>query len=157
MVCGYYLLVECGFTQQMVRRTSRVCLIARRTLILRINIPSIVSLKEVQEYPEDFDGVVVGSPANWWTHLLSWYLHLNQVSLVGSSRYISATEWSDVVAPEVMKQCDALDGVGLYDGQDSTLSPQLTTSSSLLTALSTIRASASAYLFDIPRLPPFTG
>ena len=106
-----------------------MCLIARRApTILPTNIPSIVSLKEVQEYPEDFDGVVVGSPANWWTHLLSWYLHLNQVSLVGSPRYINATEWSDVVAPEVMKQCDALDGVGLYDGQDSTLSPQLTIS-----------------------------
>ena len=61
--------------------------------------------------------MVVGSPANWWTHLSGWFLHLNQVSLVGSSRYINASEWADVVAPEVMKQCDALDGVGLYDSQ----------------------------------------
>ena len=81
-----------------------------------INDPSIVSLKEVQEYPEDFDGVVVGSPANWWTRLMSWFMHLNQVNLVGSPRYINATEWSDVIEPEVMKQCDALDGVCLHNG-----------------------------------------
>ena len=78
------------------------------------HILSTVSLKEVQEYPEDFDGVVVGSPANRFTHLSGWLLHLNQVSLVGSPRYISASQWSDVVAPEVMKQCDALDGVRVY-------------------------------------------
>ena len=72
----------------------------------------LASLKEVQEYPEDFDGVVVGSPANWWTHLMSWMLHLHQISFEGSTGYISASEWSDVIAPEVMKQCDMLDGVG---------------------------------------------
>ena len=76
--------------------------------------------------------MVVGSPANWWTHLMSWFVHLNQVSLVGSSRYINETEWSDIVAPEVMKQCDALDGVSLYNG--SRFSPRLTASSSFPTA-----------------------
>ena len=85
--------------------------------MLPTNVPSFGSLKEVQEYPEDFDGVVVGSPANWWTHLMIWFMHLNQVSLVGSSRYINTSEWSDVVALEVMKQCDALDGVSLYNSR----------------------------------------
>ena len=37
------------------------------------------SLKEVQEYPEDFDGVVIGSPANWFTHLTGWSLYMNQI------------------------------------------------------------------------------
>jgi feruloyl esterase len=26
-------------------------------------------LKELQAYPEDFDGVIAGSPAYWWSHL----------------------------------------------------------------------------------------
>ena len=70
------------------------------------------SLKEVQEYPEDFDGVVIGSPANWFTHLTGWSLYMNQiVQPATSSRFLTPSEWSDIVAPEVMKQCDALDGV----------------------------------------------
>ena len=73
------------------------------------------SLKELQAFPEDFDGVVVGSPANWWTHLTSWSLHLNQVvQPANSSRFVTPDQWANVIAPEVLKQCDALDGV-CYD------------------------------------------
>ncbi|MBV8935039.1 MAG: tannase/feruloyl esterase family alpha/beta hydrolase [Alphaproteobacteria bacterium] len=28
------------------------------------------ALMEAQRYPDDFDGIIVGSPANFWTHLL---------------------------------------------------------------------------------------
>ncbi|OBZ72428.1 putative feruloyl esterase B-1 [Grifola frondosa] len=34
-------------------------------------------LKEVQDFPDDFDGVVVGSPANWMAHLQGWSIHMN--------------------------------------------------------------------------------
>ena len=26
---------------------------------------------ESQRYPEDYDGIIAGAPANYWTHLLS--------------------------------------------------------------------------------------
>ncbi|KAH9943685.1 feruloyl esterase-like protein [Amylocystis lapponica] len=65
------------------------------------------SLKEVQMFPDDFDGVVVGSPANWQTHVNSWGMHLAQeVQPSDSAHFISRHTWVD--------QCDSLDG--LADG-----------------------------------------
>src|SRR5262249_38818230 len=29
------------------------------------------ALMEAQKYPEDYDGIIAGAPANYWTHLLS--------------------------------------------------------------------------------------
>ncbi|EIN04104.1 tannase and feruloyl esterase [Punctularia strigosozonata HHB-11173 SS5] len=69
-------------------------------------------LKEVQMFPEDFDGVVVGSPANWMTHVQPWSLHVNGlVQPVNSSGWISADTWQNLIHNEVLKQCDGLDGV----------------------------------------------
>ncbi|CCM04314.1 uncharacterized protein FIBRA_06485 [Fibroporia radiculosa] len=66
-------------------------------------------LKEIQTFPEDFDGVVVGSPANWQTHLQDWSIHMN-LDVRPASRFINASQWIHVVHPEVLRQCDALDG-----------------------------------------------
>ncbi|RPD61212.1 feruloyl esterase-like protein [Lentinus tigrinus ALCF2SS1-6] len=72
-------------------------------------------LKEVQEFPEDFDGVVVGSPANWWTHLQAWSIHMNLNTEPSTSpHFMTEDMWQDVIAPEVMRQCDEYDG--LTDG-----------------------------------------
>ncbi|KAI0710198.1 feruloyl esterase-like protein [Earliella scabrosa] len=69
-------------------------------------------LKEVQEFPEDFDGVVVGAPANYWTHIQAWHLHQNlNVQPSTSPHFMTEDMWLNVIAPEVMRQCDALDGV----------------------------------------------
>ncbi|KAL1944835.1 hypothetical protein VTO73DRAFT_2455 [Trametes versicolor] len=69
-------------------------------------------LKETQLFPDSFDGMVVGSPANWFSRLVSWGAHLSQlVEPATSSRFIPEATWKNVIAPEVMKQCDALDGV----------------------------------------------
>ena len=46
------------------------------------------------------------------THLQPWSIHINLNTLPETSaRFIPASVWSDVIAPEVLKQCDALDGV----------------------------------------------
>ncbi|HEX4773489.1 MAG TPA: tannase/feruloyl esterase family alpha/beta hydrolase [Bryobacteraceae bacterium] len=66
------------------------------------------ALVEAQRYPEDYDGIVAGAPANYWTHLLSnaaW----NNLHLAGSG-YISAAKLPAVEAAS-LSQCDALDGV----------------------------------------------
>ncbi|KAI0631068.1 feruloyl esterase-like protein [Trametes polyzona] len=69
-------------------------------------------LKEIQLFPDSFDGAVVGSPANWFSRLVTWALYLNQlVSPATSPRFIPEEKWVDVIAPEVMRQCDDLDGV----------------------------------------------
>ncbi|KAI0661668.1 feruloyl esterase-like protein [Cubamyces menziesii] len=73
------------------------------------------TLKEVQDFPDDFDGVVVGSPANWQTHLQAWSVHMNlNTEPTTSGHFMTADMWSNVIAPEVMRQCDELDG--LKDG-----------------------------------------
>ncbi|TCD70446.1 hypothetical protein EIP91_003527 [Steccherinum ochraceum] len=75
-------------------------------------------LKEVQRFPTDYDGVVVGSPANWMSHLQGWSVHIsNLIMPVGSPQFISPAMWADVIHPEVLKQCDGLDG--LKDGMIS--------------------------------------
>ncbi|KAJ3008471.1 hypothetical protein NUW54_g3142 [Trametes sanguinea] len=72
-------------------------------------------LKEVQDFPDDFDGVVVGSPANWQTHVQAWSVHMNLNTEPSTSQHFMTEDmWSDVIAPEVMRQCDELDG--LKDG-----------------------------------------
>ncbi|KAK7684531.1 hypothetical protein QCA50_012478 [Cerrena zonata] len=72
-------------------------------------------LKEAQRFPEDFDGIIVGSPANWMAHLSPWGIHVNlQVMPFDSPRFIPADTWTNVIHAEVLKQCDAIDG--LEDG-----------------------------------------
>ncbi|KAI0819411.1 feruloyl esterase-like protein [Trametes gibbosa] len=72
-------------------------------------------LKEIQLFPDSFDGIVVGSPANWMSHLQPWSVHMSlNVLPETSSRFITPDMWVNVIGPEVMKQCDALDG--LTDG-----------------------------------------
>ncbi|EIW55266.1 tannase and feruloyl esterase [Trametes versicolor FP-101664 SS1] len=69
-------------------------------------------LKETQMFPDSFDGAVVGSPANWMSRLVSWGAHLAQVvEPATASHFIPEATWKGVIAPEVMRQCDALDGV----------------------------------------------
>ncbi|KAK7691095.1 hypothetical protein QCA50_006198 [Cerrena zonata] len=69
-------------------------------------------LKEVQEFPDDFDGAVIGSPANWATHLFSSIVRSNlNVLPTTSSRWISENMWRNVIHPEVLRQCDELDGI----------------------------------------------
>ncbi|RDW77522.1 hypothetical protein BP6252_05575 [Coleophoma cylindrospora] len=66
---------------------------------------------EAQKYPLDFDGVLVGAPANWMTHLPAWDIRvaLEQFPTSKASN-IPYTMWS-VIHEAVLDQCDALDGV----------------------------------------------
>lgn len=66
---------------------------------------------EVQRYPSDFDGVLVGAPANWMTHLPAWDIRVALEQFPSSKpSYINSTLWS-VIHKAVVAQCDALDGV----------------------------------------------
>jgi len=73
------------------------------------------SLEEVQSYPGDYDGVMIGSPAYLGTRLDASYLQLNLwVQPSTSPNWIPADTWYNVIHPEALRQCDALDG--LADG-----------------------------------------
>lgn len=71
-------------------------------------------LKEIQMFPEDFDGVVAAAPAWWTSHLQPWSLEVGLWNLpVDSPTHIPSTLFP-AIAKEVMRQCDPQDG--LMDG-----------------------------------------
>lgn len=68
------------------------------------------ALMEAQRYPEDYDGIIAGAPANYWTHLLAdavWDL----LALLGEKdAYIPASKLPAIQAA-ALAACDSLDGV----------------------------------------------
>jgi hypothetical protein len=68
------------------------------------------ALMEVQRYPADYEGVVAGAPAYYWTHLLSAGLYDMTALLNDPGNYIPANKLPLVEAAN-LEACDALDGV----------------------------------------------
>jgi Tannase and feruloyl esterase len=71
------------------------------------------ALMEAQRYPEDYDGILAGAPANFWTHLLSSALWDAQATTSDRASYIPASKLP-ALANAVNSACDAQDG--LADG-----------------------------------------
>ena len=65
-------------------------------------------LMEAQRYPEDYDGIVVGAPANAFTHEGLWANELAEDFDHGG--YIPAAKFP-AIAQAVLAACDAIDGV----------------------------------------------
>lgn len=68
------------------------------------------ALMEAQRYPADYDGIVAGAPANYWTHLLAAAIHDMQATLADPASYIPASKLPAIQAA-VLAACDTLDGV----------------------------------------------
>ncbi|KAK7464292.1 hypothetical protein VKT23_006459 [Stygiomarasmius scandens] len=69
-------------------------------------------LKSVQDFPEDFDGVVAGAAGNNWNNLMSWFDFLFTVTGNASSpTFIPIDKWLDIIHVDIMSQCDSIDGV----------------------------------------------
>ncbi len=68
------------------------------------------ALMEAQRYPADFDGIIAGAPANYWTHLLVGSLWNAQALLMKPGSYIPASKLPAIEAAALAK-CDASDGV----------------------------------------------
>jgi len=68
------------------------------------------ALMEVQRYPSDYDGVIAGAPANYWTHLLGAALYDAQATTLDPASYIPITK-VPTIAKAVNAACDAQDGV----------------------------------------------
>ncbi|MDQ2947645.1 MAG: tannase/feruloyl esterase family alpha/beta hydrolase, partial [Acidobacteriota bacterium] len=67
-------------------------------------------LMEAQRFPTDYDGIIAGAPANYWTHLIAngiWVaqaVHQNEASYIPPAKY-------GLIHKAVLAACDALDGV----------------------------------------------
>ncbi|KAI9149950.1 putative feruloyl esterase b protein [Paramyrothecium foliicola] len=76
--------------------------------------------KEVQTFPEDFDGVVAGAPAFSFNNLTSWSsTFLLITGPPGSETFVPLDMWS-VIHADILDQCDELDGFvdGLLESPD---------------------------------------
>jgi feruloyl esterase len=68
------------------------------------------ALMEAQRYPDDYDGIIAGAPANFWTHLLIQFAWDIQATMQDPAAYIPAAKLPAIEAA-VLGACDALDGV----------------------------------------------
>ncbi|KAK5655042.1 hypothetical protein OQA88_5941 [Cercophora sp. LCS_1] len=70
-------------------------------------------LKEIQMFPDSFDGALIGAPAWWSTNLATWTTWVRTVNEPDGGKNMSVRDMA-VWAREVMRQCDGVDGV--WDG-----------------------------------------
>jgi feruloyl esterase len=68
------------------------------------------ALMEAQRYPDDFNGIVVGDPANRWTHLLAGAAWNYQALTATPGSWLSPQKLK-LVEAEALKQCGDNDGV----------------------------------------------
>jgi hypothetical protein len=67
------------------------------------------ALMEAQRYPRDFDGIVAGSPANYWTHLFTGFVWDQNALAAISSGNLSQADLA-VVSNAMLAQCAGHDG-----------------------------------------------
>jgi feruloyl esterase len=67
------------------------------------------ALMEAQRFPADYDGIIAGAPANYWSRLVTAGMMTQTITLNGDG-YIPAAKLPAITAA-VMTACDALDGV----------------------------------------------
>lgn len=68
------------------------------------------ALMEAQRYPEDYDGILAGAPANNWTPLLSTAAYDTQALTLDPASFIPPAK-IPTIATAVNAACDELDGV----------------------------------------------
>ena len=67
-------------------------------------------LKEAQQYPADFDGIIAGAPANYRTHLQIGQIWTASATLRDPASFIPPSKYP-LIHKAVVEACDALDSV----------------------------------------------
>jgi Tannase and feruloyl esterase len=68
------------------------------------------ALMEAQRFPNDYNGIIAGAPANFLTHLQSFGIWLAQSTLENPASYIPASKLP-AIHNAVLAACDAEDGI----------------------------------------------
>ena len=68
------------------------------------------ALMEAQRFPDDFNGIIAGAPANYWTHLMTGFVWDEQALLDDPASYIPASKLP-ALQNAALAACDELDGV----------------------------------------------
>lgn len=82
---------------------------ARRSYFLGCSDGGREALMEAQRYPRDFDGIEAGSPANYWTHLMTGAVW-DQNALAGISSGDLSPSDLGVISNAMLAQCAGHDG-----------------------------------------------
>jgi hypothetical protein len=72
------------------------------------------ALMEAQRFPDDYDGILAGAPANYWTHLLITNFYASGKPMLENPASYIPKEKIPAIAKAVLAACDAADG--LKDG-----------------------------------------
>jgi feruloyl esterase len=78
-------------------------------------------IKAAEMFPDDFDGIVAGSPALDFNNLASWRASFFTITgSINSTDFIAASTWTNLIHNEILNQCDGLDGVidGIIEDPD---------------------------------------
>ena len=67
-------------------------------------------LKEAQAYPQDYDGILAGAPANYMTHMLAQQLLVAKANLTDPASYLPSEKFP-AIHRAVLDACDTADGV----------------------------------------------
>jgi feruloyl esterase len=67
-------------------------------------------LMEAQRFPADYNGIIAGAPANFWTHLMASAIWDLQATLDNPASYIPSSKLP-ALGKAVLAACDAEDGV----------------------------------------------
>jgi feruloyl esterase len=67
------------------------------------------ALMEAQRFPEDFDGIIVGAPANAWTNMFAGFLANEHALLDAPASYIPPTKLP-ILSKAALTQCTKNDG-----------------------------------------------
>jgi Tannase and feruloyl esterase len=68
------------------------------------------ALMEAQRFPDDYNGIIAGAPANYWTHLLAGAIWDLQATLDDPASYIPPSKLA-AISKAVLGACDAEDGI----------------------------------------------
>src|SRR4051812_34607375 len=68
------------------------------------------ALMEIQRFPEDYDGVLVGAPANDWSHLFAGFIWNEQALWNTPGAFLSPGNLA-AIQKATLDSCDKLDGV----------------------------------------------
>lgn len=77
------------------------------------------ALMEAQRYPGDYDGIIAGAPANYFTQILTGFAWNLKATLSDPASYIAPAKLK-AIENAVLAKCDALDGLndGIVDNPD---------------------------------------
>jgi feruloyl esterase len=73
------------------------------------------ALMEAERYPDDFDGIVAGSPANFWSRLLTSAVWSEQALLDSPADFITPAQLP-ILTEAALAQCSGKDGGLVSDG-----------------------------------------